>query len=553
VNARSRQAAFASEMARWLEAPAALRYAMAAVIAVIALLAKYALLLAGLDSLYLLLVPAILVAALLGGVGPGILATCITGVATYLTIDPAFQIGISDPPTGSRLALFLVDGVILSLLAGVLRDVMRQLGASRAEAELEHGRTVLLQELTARLAAETDPATIAQIVIDRSSSLVSCDRAWVTEEVDGAVRVLGSFEQAGTASSRAEELAAAILARRVIDTGEEVWVEADTDDDTPIADVRERALTVFAALAAVPLARGDGRPFGALLLGWRGGHQLKAANRDIKRAIGRITAQSLERAELYALQAARIEDLAEREVAREAFLAVLSHELRTPVTTIFGASALLARAEDDETGLLGDIRDEADRLRRIVDDLLVLSRSERGAIQVEPEPMLLQRRVREIVEDIGHRYPQADLAFDAPRLLPPAQADPTALVQVVHNLVTNAIKYAGEDGRIDVTIAEEGEMATVSVADNGPGLGDDSERVFELFHRAAHTRKRASGTGIGLYVARELVRAMGGEVTGSNRPEGGALFRFTLPLAETADQDDPGEVDMAGAWRARTT
>jgi two-component system, OmpR family, sensor histidine kinase KdpD len=93
----------------------------------------------------------------------------------------------------------------------------------------------------------------------------------------------------------------------------------------------------------------------------------------------------------------------------------------------------------------------------------------------------------------------------------------------------------------------------VSVADNGPGLGDDSERVFELFHRAAHTRKRASGTGIGLYVARELVRAMGGEVTGSNRPEGGALFRFTLPLAETADQDDPGEVDMAGAWRARTT
>jgi len=540
-------------MARWLEAPAALRYGTATVIAVVALLAKYALLVAGLDSFYLLLVPAILVAALLGGVGPGILATCITGVATYLTIDPAFQIGISDPPTGGRLALFLVDGVILSLLAGALRDAMRQLRASRAEAELEHGRTVLLQDLTARLAAETDPAAIAQIVIDRSSSLVSCDRAWVTEEVDGAVRVLGSFEQAGTADSRAEDGAAAILARRVIDTGEEVWVEADTDDDTPIADVRERALTVFAALAAVPLARGDGRPFGALLLGWRGGHQLKAANRDLKRAIGRITAQSLERAELYALQAARIEDFAEREVVREAFLAVLSHELRTPVTTIFGASALLARGENDETGLLADIRDEADRLRRIVDDLLVLSRSERGAIQVEAEPVLLQRRVRAIVEDIGHRYPQADLAFDAPRLLPPAQADPTALVQVIHNLVTNAIKYAGGDGRIDITIAEDGEMAAVSVADHGPGLGDDSEQVFELFHRAAHTRRRASGTGIGLYVARELVRAMGGEVTGANRPEGGALFRFTLPLAETAGQDDPGEVEMAGAGRRRTT
>ena len=133
---------------------------------------------------------------------------------------------------------------------------------------------------------------------------------------------------------------------------------------------------------------------------------------------------------------------------------------------------------------------------------------------------------------MARRYPGVEVQFHAEPFVPAAMADPTALVQVIYNLVTNAIKYAGEDGPIAVTVDFDADAAAVSVADHGPGLGDDPEAVFALFHRADHTKRRAAGTGIGLYVARELVRAMGGEIVGSNRPEGGALFRFTLPFAE---------------------
>jgi two-component system sensor histidine kinase KdpD len=536
----------ARELATWLDASRPVRYGMAVVVMAIALVAKYALLLAGLDSFFLLLIPAVLVAALVGGVGPGILATCIGGIATYLTVDPVFAVGIADPSSGGRLALFLVDGVLLSGLAGALREAMRQLAASRADAELEHGRTALLQDLTARVASETDAAAIARDVIERSSALVGCDRAWIAVTGAGQMRVLASLEGVRTGGSVDEDAAAVALAQEVIATREERWIEAGTPDHDQLVRMYPAGFGASAAIALVPLARGDGVPFGALILGWHTDHEFKPANRDLKRAIARITAQALERAELYALQAARIEDMAEREVVREAFLAVLSHELRTPVTTIFGASALLARTGGgDEAGLLADIHDESERLRRIVDDLLVLSRSERGAIQVEPEPLLLQRTIRDIVDGLGRRYPQADLRFEAPKLLPAALADPTAIVQVVHNLVTNAIKYAGRDGPIEVTIAQEGSMAVVTVVDSGPGLGDEPDRVFVLFHRAAHTRKQASGTGIGLYVARELVQAMGGEISGTNRPEGGAQFRFTLPTADVAQAEPLAEDAVA--------
>jgi two-component system sensor histidine kinase KdpD len=520
---------------------------MAAAVMTVALLAKYGLLAAGLNSGYLLLVPAVLVAGVFGGLGPGILATLIGGLVGYLTVAPAFQLGIANPDDGGRLVLFLVDGLLLSSLAGALRDTMRQLQASQAEAEIEHGRTALLQDLTAGLGSESDRARIAKAVIDRSSALVGCDRAWIIVQDPGALVQLAALHPPSPASDVDEDGDAAALAQHVVVTGEELWIEAGTREHDELVAAHPAAFGASAAVAAVPLERSDGIVIGALLLGWRTTHAFRPANRELKRAVARITAQALERAELHALQTARIEDLAERETVREAFMAVLSHELRTPVTTIFGASALLARVQaNDQTGLLGDIHEEAERLRRIVDDLLVLSRSERGAIQVSPEPTLLQRSVREIVEDIARRYPHAEVRFEAAQFLPSAMADPTALVQVVHNLVTNSIKYAGHDGPIVVQVEASGSMASVTVSDSGPGLGADTDKVFQLFHRAEHTRKRASGTGIGLYVARELVRAMGGDITGSNREEGGARFRFTLPLAVVEPEDARDAVANAG-------
>jgi PAS domain S-box-containing protein len=219
--------------------------------------------------------------------------------------------------------------------------------------------------------------------------------------------------------------------------------------------------------------------------------------------------------------------------AAEAFLAVMSHELRTPVTSIYGTAALLARdphrAELPE--LVKDIEDEADRLRRIIDDLLVLSGVDRGHIPLSPEPVLIQHAVREIIRDAERRFPAVTFETDVALDIAPITADTTALRQVLYNLVSNAAKYAGADGAVMISAIDRGDTVEVAVLDRGPGVGDDPDALFELFYRSPHTAQRASGTGIGLYVASQLSRAMDASITASNRDDGGAAFRVSLPKA----------------------
>jgi signal transduction histidine kinase len=219
--------------------------------------------------------------------------------------------------------------------------------------------------------------------------------------------------------------------------------------------------------------------------------------------------------------------------AAEAFLAVMSHELRTPVTSIYGTAALLARDPNrpELPDLLRDIQDEAERLRRIIDDLLVLSGVDRGHIPLSPEPVLIQHAVPEVVADARRRFPDLTFADSIPPGLPPVIADTTALRQVLYNLVSNAAKYAGNDGPVTISAVDRGDVVEVAVLDRGPGVGPAPGALFELFYRSPHTAPRASGTGIGLYVASQLSRAMDARIGAANREGGGAVFTVTLPKA----------------------
>jgi signal transduction histidine kinase len=232
-------------------------------------------------------------------------------------------------------------------------------------------------------------------------------------------------------------------------------------------------------------------------------------------------------------QAAQLERERRAREAAEAFLAVMSHELRTPITSIYGTATVIARDPHraDVAELVADIVDEAERLRRITDDLLVLSGVERGLIQLAPEPVMLQRALREPLADVGRRYPDATFDIQVPASLPAVVADTTALRQVLYNLLSNAAKYAGGDGPITVAATPVGDVVDVAVLDQGPGPGDDPAALFALFYRAPHTARRASGTGIGLYVSSQLLEAMGTSISAGTNGERGAAFRFRLPLA----------------------
>jgi two-component system phosphate regulon sensor histidine kinase PhoR len=223
-----------------------------------------------------------------------------------------------------------------------------------------------------------------------------------------------------------------------------------------------------------------------------------------------------------------------REAVRETFIGVLSHELRTPVTTIFGGAKLLAREEstlDEETkrGIFRDIHEEAERLQRLVEDVVALNRFGEDAGDIGWEPVLMQRLLPRVVASEEGRWPGVTFVLAIAPGLATVTADPTYVEQVIRNLVTNAAKYGGAGSTVTVS-AEGGDgEVLVRVLDDGPGFpAEETDRLFELFYRSPGTATTASGAGIGLFVTARLVAAMGGRIWAAPRPEGGAEFGFAL-------------------------
>jgi PAS domain S-box-containing protein len=224
-----------------------------------------------------------------------------------------------------------------------------------------------------------------------------------------------------------------------------------------------------------------------------------------------------------------------REAVRETFIGVLSHELRTPLTTIFGGAKLLARETsslDDATrrSVFRDIHDEAERLQRLVEDVVALNRFGEEVRDMGREPVLLQRLLPRVVQSEDGRWPGVDFQLKIESGLPTVSAEPTYVDQVVRNLLSNAAKYGGMDSTV-VVQAERGDREViVRVLDGGPGIDmDERERLFELFYRSAKTATAAGGAGIGLFVCARLVAAMGGRIWATRRETGGSEFGFALP------------------------
>lgn len=224
--------------------------------------------------------------------------------------------------------------------------------------------------------------------------------------------------------------------------------------------------------------------------------------------------------------------------AREAFIGLLSHELRTPITTIYGGTRLLERGlpEERRTEVVQDVRAEAERLYRLVEDLLVMTRVERGGVEIGDEPLLLQRMVDSVVRTEESRWPGLQVHSSISNLLPAVRGDVTYVEQVIRNLLGNAAKYGGVGRPVEIVAEDKGTHVAVRVLDRGPGISsEDAEHLFDLFYRGATTAATASGAGIGLFVCRALVSAMGGSMWAAPRQDGGSEFGFSLPVLEIDD------------------
>ncbi|MEQ1894650.1 MAG: DUF4118 domain-containing protein, partial [Planctomycetota bacterium] len=248
------------------------------------------------------------------------------------------------------------------------------------------------------------------------------------------------------------------------------------------------------------------------------------------------TALALERA-LLVERAAAARVTLETERTRSALLSAVSHDVRTPLASITGAASALSEpglAPDARTELVDTIREEAERLTRLIGDLLELTRLESGDLAVTKEPYPLEEIVDSAVQRLAGALAGRELARVQPEEVLVAPVDPVLLEQVLVNLLENAAKYTPAGSPLEVRIASEAGEAVLEVADRGPGLPSGEEaRVFERFYRAADSH-RARGTGLGLTICQAIVRAHGGRIEAHNRAGGGALFRIRLPLEPRA-------------------
>lgn len=218
-------------------------------------------------------------------------------------------------------------------------------------------------------------------------------------------------------------------------------------------------------------------------------------------------------------------------------VATVSHELRSPLTAVKGYTSLLLNrwsrlGDEQKRFMLEQIHHDADRVTRLVTELLDISRLETGRLTLNPQRVNIPDLARSVVAKVTLEYPDLECSFEFPRTLPSVLCDPDKVEQVLTNLVENAAKYASPKAMRIVGETRDDRLV-VSVHDKGEGIpAADLSHVFERFFRAGHNKP--SGTGLGLWISRGLVEAHGGELTAESSIGSGSVFRFTLPLHSPA-------------------
>jgi signal transduction histidine kinase len=247
-----------------------------------------------------------------------------------------------------------------------------------------------------------------------------------------------------------------------------------------------------------------------------------------------------------------IEETAETTALRETnrlkdeFVSMVSHELRTPLASIKGYSRTLLADDgwDDDTReeFLSIIAEESDKLTDLVENLLEMSRIGAGRLPITPEPVLLSRFCKGVIDRLAKQYPDIQFNCDMSDPLPVVEADPRRLEQVLANLLQNAAKYSGSP-TISVGGSYNGEREVVMwVKDWGKGIGPEhSEHLFDKFYRIEDGSK-STGSGLGLAICKALVEAQGGRIWMESRPGYGTTFFFTLPvLTLDGEGNEPGK------------
>jgi len=230
---------------------------------------------------------------------------------------------------------------------------------------------------------------------------------------------------------------------------------------------------------------------------------------------------------------------AEKEKMRANLLRAISHDLRTPLTSIIGSSTVYLEngsslPEVEKNALVRHILEDSNWLLNMVENLLSVTRIEDGTMQLKLTAELVDEAVAEAVRHISRQSAEHHIIIRQQEDFLLAKMDARLIVQVIINIVDNAVKYTPKGSTITITTRKEGKWAAVEIADDGPGIPDDAKpRIFDMFYTAgAHSADSRRSLGLGLALCKSIINAHGGEISVADNQPSGTIFRFTLPAEE---------------------
>ncbi|MGH7740126.1 MAG: ATP-binding protein [bacterium] len=460
-------------------------------------------------NLLMIYILGILVVASKASKGPSALA-CVLGVLSfsYLTVIPRLALSVND-------FQYLITFVVVLMIALAISELI---GRTRYQAEtvlLRERRDSSLYALSRDLASHRGADVLVSITAQHIADLFDCRTVALLPDPKGRLEVrAGQWEEFGRKFQEQR------VAQWVYDLGHSAGRGTDT---LPEAEA-----------LYVPLLASGG-PVGVLGVRlYDSKRPLSAEQLRLLEAFANQTGASVENERL-GEQSEKSRLQAETERLRSSLLSSVSHDLRTPLAVITGsASALLDSKEplnaQTQKLLAQDIYDEADRLNRLLSNLLDMTKLSSGAVTLKKEIQPLEEVVGSALTRMRKKMADHPVRADLPEDLPMLPLDSLLMEQVFINLLDNAVKYTPTGCVVEIKAKVHGNRLRVEVADQGPGLAPgDEDKIFDKFYRGGQTSKQI-GAGLGLAICRAAVEAHGGEIWAENREKGGASFCFSLPL-----------------------
>ncbi|MBX6771596.1 MAG: GAF domain-containing protein [Chloroflexi bacterium] len=451
------------------------------------------------------------------------------------------------------VAVILVGVYVSFSLAESLQTTQRDLLRRMDELQRRTAELSLLNEITGALARAADPSHLWGVIYEQAGRVFDtrCFCILLRDEGSDAFRLAFGRLSGSPLTAPADEPEApktprlARVREPVLVTGAEARAIVE---ELPVAATPEH---IEAALA-VPLTASE-RTVGMIVVA---ADQPEAYTEDDLRILGVIADQAAVAIEKARLQkeAAETRALHHLNILKAEFVSTVSHELRSPLTPIMGFAELLTMIDTNtETvrEMAGEILRQAQHMQRLVDDLLDVSHMEAGRLRLELIEIDLDPLLRRTVREFSRQSDRHQIIYHRLSPLPRVRGDAVRLRQVLDNLLTNAIKYSPDGGRIDVRAWCTEQEIAISVADQGIGLPPDKiGRLFEKFYRVDNAlAHRVRGSGLGLAIVKHIVDAHGGRIWVESEPGQGSTFTFTVPILPPDERQPSLLTSTGGAGR----